>query len=197
MLAPVTYKRDLERLFGRIVNHRPLNWFKLKALRNSTKPIWIEHYPNEPFNPTSEVKDSLIQDFQTQFEYDIGRAVNRQRIFFYQVSLPHFRNAAFLTTSLNRYKMYLHLKKLHPETFLVPCYDMDVFWHAHQVQPVVYKEETQRILGHLLPHDDSVNDRNPGSKLCNSEETTRHLWKELYGQPFQRYSLNFFVFGKS
>ena len=34
-----------------------------------------------------------------------------------------------------RYKMYLHLKKKNPKTFLVPCYDIDLVWHAHQVHP--------------------------------------------------------------
>ena len=29
--------------------------------------------------------------------------------------------------------MYLYLKKKNPKTFLVPCYDMDLIWHSHQV----------------------------------------------------------------
>ena len=50
-----------------------------------------------------------------------------------QVSLPHFSDPEFHADSVRRYKMYLHLKKKHPKTFLVPCYDMDLVWHAHQV----------------------------------------------------------------
>ena len=29
--------------------------------------------------------------------------------------------------------MYLALHILHPEQFLVPCYDIDIAWHTHQV----------------------------------------------------------------
>ena len=49
-----------------------------------------------------------------------------------------------------------------------------------------YEVETKRLIGLHLPHDDSVNDRNPGSKLCNSEEQTRKLWKLTFDMNFSR-----------
>ena len=58
--------------------------------------------------------------------------------------------------------MYLHLKSKHPDTFLVPCYDFDLVWHAHQLDPETYAADTKAILGKLMPHDDSVNDRSEG-----------------------------------
>ena len=58
--------------------------------------------------------------------------------------------------------MYLHLKSKHPDTFLVPCYDFDLVWHAHQLDPETYAADTKAILGKLMPHDDSVNDRGEG-----------------------------------
>ena len=58
--------------------------------------------------------------------------------------------------------MYLHLKSKHPGTFLVPCYDFDLVWHAHQLDPVTYAADTKAVLGKLMPHDDSVNDRSEG-----------------------------------
>ena len=61
-----------------------------------------------------------------------------------------------------RYAMYLHLKSKHPGTFLVPCYDFDLVWHAHQLDPVTYAADTKAVLGKLMPHDDSVNDRSEG-----------------------------------
>jgi hypothetical protein len=36
-----------------------------------------------------------------------------------------------------------------------------------------------KILGYVLPHDDSVNDRSPGSKLNESSEMTCKEWKEV------------------
>ena len=88
--------------------------------------------------------------------------------------------------SIRRYKMYLHLKKKNPKTFLVPCYDMDLVWHAHQVHPQDYQADCQNILGFVLKHDDSVNDRNAGSKLNNADDVTRRLWQDLFKVPFAR-----------
>ena len=46
-----------------------------------------------------------------------------------------------------------------------------------QLCPQEYIEDTTAILGDILPHDDSVNDRTYGSKLCTSEDLTKRLWK--------------------
>ena len=79
-----------------------------------------------------------------------------------------------------RYKMYLALKQEHKDKFLVPCYDIDLVWHTHQVHPTLYYQDTMKILGFVLKHDDSVNDRAPGSKLNQSDEVTRKLWMSKF-----------------
>ena len=185
MLAPTTYKKDLERLYGRMLNHNPEILYKDTS---KTKKLWNKMWPNEPFEMETEAKYNLTEQkhHQSQFEYDILSAVQRQKLFFYQVSLPHYRESAFLNQALVRYKMYLYLKNLYPQEFLVPCYDMDIIWHTHQVKPIEYEKETREIVGHHLPHDDSVNDRSSGSKLCNSEETTKKLWKSTFDSNFAR-----------
>ena len=50
-----------------------------------------------------------------------------------------------------------------------------------QVCPYAYKSYTTALLGAVLPHDDSVNDRSPGSRLCSAEATTRQLWRKHLG----------------
>ena len=55
------------------------------------------------------------------------------RSLFPQVSLPHYHDNKFLLNAITRYAMYLKLQQLHPDKFLVPCYDMDIVWHTHQV----------------------------------------------------------------
>ncbi len=42
-----------------------------------------------------------------------------------------------------------------------------------------YAEDLNRYLGFVLPHDDTVNDRSPGSRLCNAQDRTEQLWKGL------------------
>lgn len=43
--------------------------------------------------------------------------------------------------------MMLHLKVVNESAFLVPCYDMDLAWHTHQLHPRVYERDTTTILG--------------------------------------------------
>ena len=38
-----------------------------------------------------------------------------------------------------RYAQFLLLQQLYPDQFLVPCYDMDIVWHTHQVKTKKYK----------------------------------------------------------
>ena len=86
----------------------------------------------------------------------------------------------------------------------MPCYDIDLMWHAHQVfidilgnkrhvevvppspkvHPLKYGKDCEAILGYTLPHDDSVNDRSDGSKLNNAYEITIKLWKDTFSNSF-------------
>lgn len=88
--------------------------------------------------------------------------------------------------AFKRYKMYLILKKENKSTFLVPCYDIDLVWHTHQLHPHAYQRDSKAILGLVLKHDDSVNDRSEGSKLSNADEITRQLWWTRFRVAFAR-----------
>ena len=46
--------------------------------------------------------------------------------------------------------MMLQLKTFYQDAFLVPCYDMDLAWHTHQLHPYVYKKDTVAYLGKVL-----------------------------------------------
>ena len=102
------------------------------------------------------------------------------------MSLDHFRDSEFLIDAITRYRMYLLLKKQNPDKFLVPCYDMDLIWHTHQVSTLHYTKDMNEILGYVLKHDDSVNDRSEGSKLNNADEVTRGLWRKTFNVSFPR-----------
>ena len=82
--------------------------------------------------------------------------------------------------------MFLYLKKKYPEQFLVPCYDNDLIWHTHQVSTLHYVKDTMNVLGMVLPHDDSVNERSKGSKLDTSSDETARLWQDTFEVPFGR-----------
>jgi hypothetical protein len=183
MLSPKEYASDCMKLFKTVFGHG------LGSKKTSAEKLWEDTYPDEPFEITREqVEDRSVlwSAHHSELRYNILEAAQRQKVFYYQVSLPHYRNAQFLQEAMLRYKKYLALKSLNKDTFLVPCYDIDLIWHTHQVHPLEYAEDCQVILGFTLPHDDSVNDRNEGSKLNNSYQVTIDLWKSNFKASFTK-----------
>jgi len=116
--------------------------------------------------------------------YDLVAAVRRQSKFFYHVSLPHYSDERFLQTALERYRKFIGLKQRHHDAVLVPSYDIDLAWHTHQLHPLQYRRDTLTYLGRLFNHDDSLDDRSPGSAQQDGYTRTRQLWKETYGEHF-------------
>ena len=135
MLAPLAYRQDLlTTSLGRTINHQPRDPQSTEARvrRKRTSEKWAELFPGEPFD--SQTGEDVVQtDFTSSFTYDMVEASSRQKVFYYQVSLPHFRDRTFLKSAIKRYCMFLQLKLCNPGVFLVPCYDIDIAWHTHQV----------------------------------------------------------------
>ena len=179
MLSPVSYQRDCNETVATLVDHKILVGEQRYEGLVKARALWEKLYPEEPFEVDLTAPVCDAPDFQSRIEYDIEAACARQRVFNYQVSLPHFADKKFLTKAVERYKLHLYLKQQNPETFFVPCYDSDLIWHAHQLNPLIYTRDTTKILGKVFNHNDSVNDRKPGSKLSKSETVTRKKWKNL------------------
>ena len=178
MLSPASYEKDCNEVVSTLVDHKTLVGKQRTKGLERARNLWEGFYPSEPFEVDLTASLSNAPHFESRIEYDITAACGRQRIFYYQVSLPHYGDKKFLKRALERYKQHLVLKQQNPDLFLVPCYDFDLIWHAHQVHPLIYQKDTAEILGKVLNHDDSVNDRQPGSKLSRSYGTTREKWKE-------------------
>ena len=200
MLSPSHYANDCKKILGRILNHELSSAESMMAKRAQTKEIWKRAYPSHPFNlPHSPGKiialytDLTHSSESTSLSYDVIAASLRQRSFFYNVSLPHYQDQEFLSQATGRYKKFVELKKLYEEglSFIVPCYDIDLIWHTHQAHPVIYIEDCFKILGQLLPHDDTDADRSEGSKLSNCYKKTADAWQnrfqETYPQPGTMY----------
>ena len=174
MLAPLAYAEDCVNLVKTVVDHALLSRTEYATAVATTKTLWERNVSGEPFDP--DINQLTSTDYRSQCKYSLEAAIARQRLFYYQVSLPHYKDKHFLQRGLDRYRKYLFLKQKHPDEFLVPCYDIDLVWHSHQLHPLIYAADTTAILGHVLNHDDSVNDRSPGSKLNESHAKTRYLW---------------------
>lgn len=185
LLSPVAYQRDCQRLGGIIVDHELFSGTERALKLQRSCSLWEAEYPHHSFevslnSSVSEVPCSFI----SQLSYDVISAASRQDVFYYQVSLPHYQDFKFLANSEKRYKKFLYLKQQNPNLFIVPCYDIDLIWHTHQLHPLAYKMDMEAILGRTFNHDDSVTDRREGSKLYTSDMETRELWKRTYGENF-------------
>ncbi|KAJ8299322.1 hypothetical protein KUTeg_023382 [Tegillarca granosa] len=184
MLSPKSYVNDCKHLVGKVIDNK-VNSPKEKSIGLAlTREKWLVKYPNEPFELDLTHSEFVANNYISKSSYNLEKAVHRQQAFYYQVSLPHYRDKQFLKACVKRYKKFLKLKQQNRKTFIVPCYDIDLIWHTHQLHPHVYKQDTEKILGEIFHHDDSVNDRTPGSKLDVSDRNTRMLWKECFNEHF-------------
>lgn len=186
MLSPRNYASDCQNIVNLVVDHTLKSARDFRASQDKARSIWSQIYPTEPFEPKyNEPFDySVLDTFDSTIPYDIIAAASRQGVFYYQVSLPHFKDDKFLKNALKRYKQFLYLKTQLPKEFLVPCYDIDLIWHSHQLNPIDYGKDMNKIIGNLFNHDDTVNDRSEGSKLSVADNQTRAHWKSFYSENF-------------
>ena len=188
MLCPKSYETDCEAVVGGTVNHTLRKRNKFVEEQKASQKLWSEVYSgdHEPFAIDFDVPYDVdaVDNFKSKITYDIVAAAQRQMVFYYQVSLPHYRDRKYLGNCEMRYKQFLYLKTQLPKAFLVPCYDIDLMWHTHQLSPFIYKKDMEKIIGHLFNHDDSVNDRSEGSKLNEADRRTRESWKSFYNETY-------------
>lgn len=151
-------------------------------------------YPNEPY----DIDSTLSNEFSAKLSYvaenyttyDLVLSIERQIPFFYQVSRPHVNTDRFLEASVARYKGFLHLIQKNKERsircFCVPTYDIDLIWHTHQLNPSSYSNDLVELLGKILEHDDTDQNRGRGQKLDVGFYKTTKQWEELFGLRYWR-----------
>lgn len=191
LLAPVRYVDDCQTNFNCIIEHCVRSGKVYEEALTVSEQYWKEKYPEALFNV--DLKDSADDEDYTgrsglfQLSYDLVSAAGRQKMFYYQVSLPHYQDIKFLEKGLQRYKKFLFLKSRNSHVFLVPCYDIDLMWHTHMNFSASYRAVTELLLETVLNHDDTVNDRSEGSKLNTSDAVTRQLWRATFNEHFASY----------
>ena len=184
LLSPTGYSQECHKYFGQVFDHQNLPKNEMLKIQTMTKEIWEKRSGLSFDQNASNSVGSDFESFKSNFKYDLHEASLRQKEFYYQTSLPHFKSTKYLEKALERYKKFIFIKKMSPSTFVVPCFAIDLIWHTHQLNPKAYEIDTKQILGYLFPHDDSVNDRTPGAKLENGLNETQSLWKKTYNEYF-------------
>ena len=185
MLSPRVYSKDCLAIVNTIVNHTLRSKKEYQKALTRSRELWARHWGSkEPFTLNDQ---RCISTFYTKISYNIIEAASRQKAFYYQVSLPHHRDSNYLDVGILRYKKFLHLKQQLPEEFIVPCYDIDLIWHTHQLNPWAYKKDMMTYIGYLFNHDDNVTDRSEGSKLYNADMLTRRHWNRVFNERFSMF----------
>ena len=67
------------------------------------KQEWEKLFPCELYEITDYTKVELDIKYEQKSEYNLVAAAERQREFYYDVSLPHYWNKAFQTRAIERY----------------------------------------------------------------------------------------------
>ena len=125
MLSPLAYERDCNEIVSTLVDHKILVGEEREAGLQKAKLLWHQLYSNEPYEVDLSAPASIVPHV-SRIQYDIVAGCSRQRVFYYQVSLPHYGDRKFLKKALERYKQHLRFAQSHPGTFLVPCFDSDL-----------------------------------------------------------------------
>eukprot|EP00250_Pteridium_aquilinum_P017833 c23794_g1_i1 orf=101-2452(+) len=186
-LNPVQYIKDCKSSYGKLLDARNTFADTDSEAVAYTQQLWNAQFPGEKYEIDLDDVPHSEDDSPNKINYDLQAAVNRQSSFFYQVSRPHMGEESFLKAALQRYKGFLYLLKLSGlRFFLVPTYDIDLMWHSHQASPGVYQEDTVKLLGRVLNHDDTDSDRTEGKKLDTGFNRTREIWQRTFGSSYER-----------
>lgn len=109
-----------------------------------------------------------------------------QSTFLWQVSGANYEDEDFLNAAALRYVMMLSLMRKHHGKFIIATYDMDIMWHTHLAFPQHYAADCKRLVGEVVGHDGSVNDRVEGTKLNISASLSCDLFFEEYGFTWEK-----------
>ena len=185
MLSPRVYSKDCIAIVNKVVNHTIRSKKEYQKALTRSRELWERHWGSKESFTLQDERG--ISKFHSKITYNIIDAASRQKDFYYQVSLPHYRDTKYLDVGILRYKKFLYLKQQLPEEFLVPCYDIDLIWHTHQLNPCAYRKDMITYIGNLFNHDDNVTDRSEGSKLYNADIRTREHWKRVFSERFSMF----------
>lgn len=106
MLAPHHYEKDCDNIVSGLVDHYPVTPRQRQAGLLRAKRVWEKRYPFEPFEINLDKDPCPVPQpcstCGTRIEYNLEKACQRQFKFYYQVSLPHYRDNRFLKDAVDR-----------------------------------------------------------------------------------------------
>ncbi|CAM9417476.1 unnamed protein product, partial [Heterosigma akashiwo] len=134
-----------------------------------------------------------IMNLSPIFGMDLVHGMYRQLLFISKVcpGMDYWTNDSVISTSIQRYNKFLAVLRRENSNSrnphaLVPTIDIDIVWHTHQTQPV-YMQDTLRLLGRHLDHDDTI----PGKSLMEGFANTCMIWARKFKEPYSTHTPRF------
>lgn len=183
LLSPHEYRNDLIDKYGHIFDHSCPNLVDMLEKQQRTLSLWENNTGTTFDYSLDQSVNSAYDSFKTNFFCDLYKLSQSQKIYYYQVCLPHFSSLKYLKKALKRYKQYLHLKQLNPCVCLQQCYAIDIIWRSHQLNPKAYYSDCMSMFGKLL----CCHDNGPKLSVSYSNQLWIKHFKEDYICPGAAY----------
>ncbi|KAG8746355.1 hypothetical protein FRC10_005344 [Ceratobasidium sp. 414] len=85
-----------------------------------------------------------------------------------------------ITSAITQYHLFLDLFAHNPSRPLVPTLLVDLGWHTHMLNAEAYREDSMRLFGRYMNHDDKVEE----GKLASAFDDTSRLWKSRFNENY-------------
>lgn len=81
------------------------------------------------------------------------------------------------------YRRFLALNLMYPDEAIVPCFDVDMFWHAHILDTAAYRVDCAAIFGEFFDHFPYFGMRGEEDELqlANAYDQTLALYEDAFG----------------
>ncbi|CAG8693780.1 11996_t:CDS:2, partial [Ambispora leptoticha] len=111
-----------------------------------------------------DVRNEIIEriifaymDIPAPFSIDLVSAVKRQRNFTNKAVNNSWINCMTVqSNAIERYHKFINLQKDYTGTLFVPTLDIDLAWHTHVLHPSLYRNFTNKHMGRMINHDDTL-----------------------------------------
>ena len=199
MMSPVQYTLYCKKRFDYVLNHKfKMTSAERKRIKNITKHIWSNFYPDEPFEfdshslPTSRDFHKYSPELRI-----IYNTAPLELAFLHRCSLPHFREQSFQVSAVQRYKKFLFLKQQCPNwTPCRPPTDLELVWRVHLSNPSQYISDVIRIIdesnnvtdfGTYSLHQDMFENH---KNLCPSVTLDNQFWAYFFPDDESTFHIN-------
>ncbi|TDL30128.1 hypothetical protein BD410DRAFT_834312 [Rickenella mellea] len=164
MLSPTAYYEDSLKALPALASLGGMPWALVVSCiddktwtfkHNSVQIMHWEKLTSLPFNREATTEAPAAAKLP-QTSVDLLKAVLRQSLSLDNMlaEVAKFESAGnvqWITHAIREYDKYMRL----PEGDYVPPLDVDIVWHTHQHSGMKYRDESLKIFGQFIGHDDS------------------------------------------